>query len=326
MRSGLVDEKGFRAFRREVVMLSKVDHINIVGFFGYATDPFLLIVMDFVSGGTLADVVEKHDPTDPPAMKIMMKILIGSTKGFAYLHATEPMPILHRDIKSENILLTDEFDPRVADLGEARVMAEDHAMTMVGTPGYTAPEILRGEHYDTSADVFSFSIVMCELMTLRAPYSNLMKNDEGESLLTWSQITAMTQKKKGGLRPSLPDEMDDEMVRLVRESWSDDAALRPSFSVIVLRLEGIKRRGRSSRGKNERILSAKIADEEEILSLCRGMHDLLYHYKPAEWSDKKALAIVDEVSFYSLPRRIHTHRRTKNSHSLPSVPPIRRQW
>ena len=180
-------------------------------------------------------------------------------------------------------------------------MAEDHAMTMVGTPGYTAPEVLRGEHYDTSADVFSFAIVMCELLTLHAPYSNLMKNEEGKSLLTWPQITAMTQKRVGGLRPFLPDYMDEEMVRLVRESWSDDAALRPSFSVIVLRLQGIARRGDGSfKFKKERILNEKIADEKDILSLCRGMHDLLYHYKPAEWSDKKALAIVDEVSFLSL--------------------------
>ena len=126
-------------------MLSKVDHINIVGFVGYAMNPFLLIVMDFVSGGTLKDLVKKHDPMDPPSMKILMKILIGSAEGFAYLHATEPMPILHRDIKSENILITDDFEARIADLGEARVMAEDHAMTMVGTPGYTAPEVLRGE-------------------------------------------------------------------------------------------------------------------------------------------------------------------------------------
>ncbi len=118
----------------------------------------------------------------------------------------------------------------------------------------------------------------------------------------------MTQKKKGGLRPSLPDEMDGEMLRLVRQSWSSDAALRPSFSVIVVRLEGIKRQGGGSfKDKRERILSAKVADEKNVASLCRGLHDLLYHYKPAEWSDKKALAIVDEVSFFSLPSsRFHT--------------------
>ena len=124
-----------------------VDHVNIVAFRGYCAEPFLLIVMDFVSGGTLADFVEAQDPLDPPLFDVVMTILTGSAKGFEYLHATDPMPILHRDIKSENILLTEEFEPRIADLGEARAMAEDHAMTMVGTPGYTAPEVLRGEQW-----------------------------------------------------------------------------------------------------------------------------------------------------------------------------------
>ena len=75
------------------------------------------------------------------------------------------------------------------------------------------------------------------------------------------------------------------------------------------------------RDKKERILNEKIADEKDILSLCRGMHDLLYHYKPAEWSDKKALAIVDEVSFLShCASRIRT-RSTKLTFSLPSTNP-----
>ena len=87
-------------------MLCRIDHINIVAFVGYSMDPFLLIIMDFVSGGTLRDLVKNHEPTNPPRMKTMMKILIGSASGLAFLHATEPMPILHRDIKSENILLT----------------------------------------------------------------------------------------------------------------------------------------------------------------------------------------------------------------------------
>ena len=327
MRSGLVDESGFDAFRREVVMLSKVDHINIVAFAGYATHPFLLIVMDFVSGGTVRDLVEKHDPMDPPTMRTIMKILIGSAKGFAYLHATEPLPILHRDIKSENILLTEAYESRIADLGEARVMAEDHAMTMVGTAGYTAPEVLRGEHYNTSADVFSFAIVMCELLTLRAPYSDMMKDEEGKSILTWAQITPMTQKKEDGLRPSLPDDMDDEMGRLVRESWSSDAELRPSFSVIVVRLEGIARRAtKSLQFKNAlSTTSTRNSADGKALSLCHDVHELLYHYNSAEWSDKKALTVIIEVSSLSLPQRTTlTSIAAPNSKSLPSTTPTRR--
>ena len=101
--------------------------------------------MNFVSGGTLTTFIETHDSGNPPAFETMMKILEGCAKGMEYLHSTDPLPILHRDIKSENILLTDRLEPRIADLGEARVMAEDHAMTVVGTHGYTAPEVLRGE-------------------------------------------------------------------------------------------------------------------------------------------------------------------------------------
>ena len=294
MRSGLVDENGFKAFRKEVVMLSRVDHINIVAFMGYCIEPFLLIVMEFVSGGTLADFVENHDPADPPSLETVMKILIGSATGLAYLHATEPMPILHRDVKSENILLTDDFEPRVADLGEARVMAEDHAMTMVGTPGYTAPEVLRGEHYDASTDVFSFAIVMCELLTMRAPYSDLMKNDEGKMILTWPQISALTQKKEGGLRPSLPDGMDEAMVSLVRENWASDATRRPSFSVIMVRLANIARRA-DRNTKSQDLRRIEESNEQDVRAFCHSLHDLLINYKPTEWRDKSALAIVDKV-------------------------------
>ena len=97
---------------------------------GYSLKPTLLIVMEFVEGGTLSDYLAAQDPLDPPGLVQMTKILIGSSRAFAYLHETEPLPILHRDIKSENILVTKDLEPRVADLGEARVIAENRTMTM----------------------------------------------------------------------------------------------------------------------------------------------------------------------------------------------------
>ena len=78
--------------------------------------------MEYVSGGNLAQFVDAQDPTEPPKLQTAMKILIGTAKGMEYLHMREPMPVLHRDIKSENILLTDDLRPCIADLGEARVM------------------------------------------------------------------------------------------------------------------------------------------------------------------------------------------------------------
>ena len=128
---GLVNEKGFEAFMKEIMTLSQIDHVNLITFVGYCLEPNLLIVMEFVSGGTLSSYVLAQDLADPPPLQTMMKILTGSANGLAYLHAWEPMPMLHRDIKSENILLTDDLEPRIADLGEARTMARDHAMTVV---------------------------------------------------------------------------------------------------------------------------------------------------------------------------------------------------
>ena len=131
MRVALTDKKGFQAFCKEILTLSILDHVNIVRLVGYVLEPCLLIVMDYVSGGTLSEFVKEQDPTNPPSMETMLKILVGSAKGLAYLHAMQPMPILHRDIKSDNILLTDQLEPRIADLGEARTMAKDQAMTIV---------------------------------------------------------------------------------------------------------------------------------------------------------------------------------------------------
>ena len=119
--------------------------------------------MTFINGGTLADYIKTWESRTPAVafeasastletgsftggedVETMLKILTGVAHGMEYLHCREPMPVLHRDIKSENILLTDDLQPRIADLGEARALAEDRAMTAVGTNGYTAPEVLRG--------------------------------------------------------------------------------------------------------------------------------------------------------------------------------------
>lgn len=163
MRTGLIDSAGVLSFKKEVVMLSTISHTNIVTFVGYCMDPFLLIVMDFVEGGTLKDYIASVGFDGSCELDIAMKILLGSARAFQYLHGMDPAPILHRDIKSENILLKKNYEPRVADLGEARVMAENRTMTTVGTRGYTAPEVLCGSYYGTAADVYSFAIVMSEV-------------------------------------------------------------------------------------------------------------------------------------------------------------------
>ena len=123
MRVGLIDEEGFGAFKKEVLVLAALDHPNVVRLLGFCYKPVLLIVMDFVDGGTLQDWIAKQQGVTP-ADDDIYPILIGTARGMSYLHAQET-PILHRDIKSENILLTKDLVPKIADLGEARELAEN---------------------------------------------------------------------------------------------------------------------------------------------------------------------------------------------------------
>ena len=214
------------------MVLSSIEHENIITFIGYSLEPTLLIVMEFVAGGTLKDYLATHDSLNPVSFASGAQILMGAALGFRQLHQREPLPILHRDIKSENILLTKKLSARVADLGEARVMAENRTMTTgelilmvgfflrvlcrhlldpdscayghsfyisVGTQGYTAPEVLRGEHYGTPADVYSFAIVMSEVVTMQPPYADLRT---GESPVSLPQIVEMT-KEPTSIRPTV---------------------------------------------------------------------------------------------------------------------------
>ena len=95
-------------------------------------------------GGTLDTFISTHHQNidNVAEFSTVMRILTGIARAIAYLHAVEPKPILHRDIKCENVLLSKKMDAKLTDLGEARIAVEEKKMTMVGTYGYTAPEIV----------------------------------------------------------------------------------------------------------------------------------------------------------------------------------------
>ena len=163
----------------------------------------------------------------------------------------------------------------------------------MGTNGYTAPEVLKGEHYGTPADVFSFAIVMSEILALRAPYSDIMrgggKDGDGQPM-SWDQVVALTHKQDVTLRPTLPDDMDNETRALVQSCWQADPALRPSFSVILVRLDGLHRvleREGSSRSIN------RDKDVEAMRLLFRSVNDLIWLFRGSALDTDQALALID---------------------------------
>ena len=151
---------------------------------------------------------------------------------------------------------------------------------------------LRGEHYGTPADVFSLGIVMSELVSLNQPYQDHLKDEDGNYIASWDQVIHMT--KTGNLRPTLPDEMDSDFKALIEDCWHAEPSLRPSVSVVLIRLEniGVLTSTRLMPGDELRVGS----NVDEIMDsaaeeLCRHFNALLWDYA-TEWDEEKAHVLI----------------------------------
>ena len=134
--------------------------------------------------------------------------------------------------------------------------------------------------------MFSFAIVMSELASLRVPYADHLKDEDGNWVASWEKVVEMT--KKNGLRPTLPEGLDPEFKALIEDCWNPEASLRPSFPVILVRLQGLGV-PKSTRDRKKTLLTSSGA-----AALCRALNDLLWHHGPGEWDDRRASALIAE--------------------------------
>lgn len=211
-----------REFAQEVYIMRKVRHKNVVQFMGACTQPpRLCIVTEFMSGGSVYDYLHKQKgffkfPT-------VLKVAIDVSKGMNYLHQHN---IIHRDLKAANLLMDENGVVKVADFGVARVRAQSGVMTAeTGTYRWMAPEVIEHKPYDHKADVFSFGVVLWELLTGKLPY---------EFLTPLQAAIGVVQK---GLRPTIPKSTHPKFVQLLEKSWQQDPTLRPDFSEIIESLQ-----------------------------------------------------------------------------------------
>ncbi|KAL6842729.1 hypothetical protein ACP4OV_027573 [Aristida adscensionis] len=211
--------QGEKEFRAEVDIISRIHHRNLVTLVGYCvTEHHRLLVYEFVPNNTL----EHH--LHGKGLPVMdwpkrMKIAIGSARGLAYLHEDCHPRIIHRDIKTANILLDDAFDAKVADFGLAKLANDTatHVSTRVmGTFGYMAPEYASSGKLTDRSDVFSFGVVLLELITGRKPVDASQPLGE-ESLVEWA-------------RPLLVDALETEDF-----SELADPALERGYSKVEMR-------------------------------------------------------------------------------------------
>ncbi|XP_019243225.1 PREDICTED: serine/threonine-protein kinase STY46-like isoform X2 [Nicotiana attenuata] len=218
LKAECLNELVQKDFAQEVYILRKVRHKNVVQFIGACTKPPLLCIMtEFMSGGSLYDFL--HKTKGFFKLPSVLKVAIDVSKGMSYLHQNN---IIHRDLKTANLLMDENQLVKVADFGVARVQVQSGVMTAeTGTYRWMAPEVIGHRPYDRKADVFSFGIVLWELLTGKLPY---------EYLTPLQAAVAVVQK---GLRPTLPTHTHPMLVELLERCWQQDPCLRPEFSEIL---------------------------------------------------------------------------------------------
>ncbi|KAJ3424129.1 leucine-rich repeat receptor protein kinase ems1 [Anaeramoeba flamelloides] len=213
-------------FKREIMMLSKTRHPNIVLFMGACTIyPNVFIVTEYCEEGSLYHCLRKKKMIK----NINQKIRIAREIALAmnYLHLTKPRIVIHRDLKSTNVLLDKFGTVKIADFGMSRIKDESLKHTgFRGSPCWMAPEVFRNENYSEKIDVYSYGIVLWEIFTKKFPYKGI-KNP--------MQIAFNVGFKN--LRPSIEKITDLKWRSLITRCWDKNPSKRPSFQEILIILD-----------------------------------------------------------------------------------------
>ncbi|KAL0586350.1 hypothetical protein ABG067_003963 [Albugo candida] len=231
-----------REFEKEVDIMSRLQHPNICRLVGACLKPSTrALVLEYIELGSLWDYLRANRAI---SIQQRAQFLLDTARGMHYLHQFRP-PILHRDLKSPNLLVEKQsLTIKIADFGLARVKEQIHTMTgNCGTTQWMAyvvssplcyrsdvcvdrPEVLGNRKYTEKADVYSFGIVVWEIFTSRCPYDDMNQIQTALCVLNYD------------LRPPIPSKCPRFFSRLMRTCWRRDPELRPSFYRIVKTLEG----------------------------------------------------------------------------------------
>ncbi|XP_050384130.1 serine/threonine-protein kinase STY46-like [Argentina anserina] len=223
-RAGLISPERKDKFQREVTLLSKAKHDNIVKFIGASVEPTMMIVTELMRGGTVQKYLWGTRPVIPD-LKISVSFALDICRAMKYLHANG---IIHRDLKPSNLLLSEnKKQVKLADFGLAREQIDGAMTSEAGTYRWMAPELFSIEpapkgakrNYDHKADVYSFSIVLWELLTNKTPF-------KGRNNVMVAYATAKN------VRPSL-EGIPEEIIPLLTSCWAEDPLDRPEFMKIT---------------------------------------------------------------------------------------------
>lgn len=224
-------------FMVEMKLMSKLRHANIVTFLGASiTTPKLAIVLEFMAGGSLYRAIHRRRRNNLGPFPLLKSLWIAFaiSKGMQYLNAQYPV-IIHRDLKSPNILLgTNVREVKVTDFGLSRLRVASFVNTGPGgTPEWMAPELLRQDPFDEQSDVFSFGVILWELIMCEKPW----REDHP------MQIVFKVGSRGEKLEIPPPELCIPELREMIVKCFNDDPAERPRFSELTEELDKLCHRG-----------------------------------------------------------------------------------
>ncbi|KAK9669634.1 hypothetical protein RND81_13G145500 [Saponaria officinalis] len=234
------------SFRNEVAVWHKLDHPNVTKFIGASMGTSNLVIptnsssngacgalpsraccviVEYIAGGTLKNYLIRNRRRKL-AIKVVIQLALDLSRGLSYLHSKK---IVHRDVKTENMLLETSRTLKIADFGVARVEAQNpRDMTgETGTLGYMAPEVIDGKPYDRKCDVYSFGICLWEIYCCDMPYADLSFADVSSAVV------------RQNMRPEIPRCCPASLANIMRKCWDANPSKRPNMDEVVRLLEAV---------------------------------------------------------------------------------------
>ncbi|KAL6144169.1 hypothetical protein ACLB2K_054864 [Fragaria x ananassa] len=247
-RSTKVDEARLSQFINEVVILSQINHRNVVKLLGCCLETEVpLLVYEFIPNGSLSQYIHEQNEDFPLTWELRIRIATEIAGALSYLHGAASIPIFHRDIKSTNILLDEKYRAKVADFGTSRSVSIDqtHLTTLVyGTFGYLDPEYFQSSQFTDKSDVYSFGVVLVELLSGQKPISSTRSQEEGRSLATHFIILMQDDRLFEIVDAQVLKEASREdilvVANLARRCLNLNGRNRPTMREVTAELEGIQ--------------------------------------------------------------------------------------